>query len=229
MTDPADRPTEPTRVLIADDQQVVRMGLRLVLEQLGFEVVAEATTGREAVALAAEHRPDVCLLDIRMPEMDGLRATAEIAGSAAVPIPVVILTTFDADEYLDEAIANGASGFVLKDAGPALIAEAIRAAVRGDALIDPSMTIRYLRRRAAPADGPAAAPPRELASLSDRELDVVRAIAVGRTNEEIGAELFVSLSTVKSHVTSILTKLGVRNRVEIAAWAWRHHLVPPSP
>jgi DNA-binding NarL/FixJ family response regulator len=211
-------------VLIADDQHVVRLGLRLILEQLGFTVVAEASTGREAVDLAARHRPDVCLLDIRMPGLDGLAATRPIAGrSASHPIPVVVLTTFDHDEYLDEAISNGVSGFLLKDSGPTLLAEALHAAVRGDALIEPSMTIRYLRRRHQDLPAPTRSP--ELDKLSDRELEVVAAIAIGRTNDEIRADLFVSLSTVKSHVATVLTKLDLRNRVEIAAWAWQHGLV----
>lgn len=211
------------RVLIADDQHVVRSGLRVILERLGFLVVAEATTGREAVSLARQHRPDVCLLDIRMPNMDGLTATGLIAGADVVdPIPVVVLTTFDLDEYLDVAIRNGASGFLLKDSGPALIEEALQAAVRGDALIAPSMTLRMLRRQAAVDPPRPSADQTERDRLTARELDVVAAVALGRTNQEIQQELFISLSTVKSHLTSVQTKLGLRNRVEIAAWAWRH-------
>ena len=211
------------RILVADDQRVVRLGLRLILEKLGFEVVGEAVTGRQAIELATSLRPDVCLLDIRMPELDGLAACRRIAGAAAnEPVPVVVLTTFDHDEYLDEAIDAGASGFLLKDAGPTLIAEAIHAALRGDALIDPSMVVRMLRRRqGAPSDVSAD----EIAKLSARELDVVSAVARGRTNDEIKNSLFISLSTVKSHLTSVQHKLGLRNRVEIAAWAWRHGVV----
>jgi DNA-binding NarL/FixJ family response regulator len=212
------------RVLVADDQQVVRSGLRVILEKLGFEVVAEAATGRDAVALADQFRPDVCLMDIRMPGLDGLQATRRIAGPGVTnPIPVVVLTTFELDEYLDQAIANGASGFLLKDAGPALISEAIHAAVRGDALIAPSMTLRYLRRlrtTTAPV-----VPVAESVKLSARELDVAAAVAVGRTNQEIADDLFISLSTVKTHLANVQTKLDLRNRVEIAAWAWRYGIV----
>jgi DNA-binding NarL/FixJ family response regulator len=211
------------RVLVADDQRVVRFGLRLILEKLGFEVVGEAETGRQAVEMAAQLRPDVCLLDIRMPDLDGLAACRRIAGPESDhPIPVVMLTTFDHTEYLDEAIDNGASGFLLKDAGPPLIAEAIDAALRGDALIDPSMVVRLLRRRQeAPSDVSAT----EIAKLSARELDVVAAVARGLTNDEIKNSLFISLSTVKSHLTSVQQKLQLRNRVEIAAWAWRYGVV----
>lgn len=213
-------------VLIADDQQVVRSGLRLILEHLGYRVVAEATTGEEAVGLARRHRPDVCLLDIRMPAMDGLTATRLIAGpDVGDPIPVVVLTTFDLDEYLDVAIRNGASGFLLKDSGPALIDEALQAAVRGDALIAPSMTLRLLRRQRSEAPSPPSTSQVERDKLSARELEVVAAVALGRTNQEIQDQLFISLSTVKSHLASVQTKLGLRNRVEIAAWAWRHAVV----
>jgi DNA-binding NarL/FixJ family response regulator len=210
------------RVLIADDQQVVRAGLRLILHQSGVDVVAEAANGSEAIDLAREFSPDVCLLDIRMPVLDGLSATRHIAGDLAkTPIPVVILTTFDSDEYLQDAIDNGASGFMLKDSGPTLLVEALLAAVRGDALIDPAMTVRFLRRT-----GPSPARPEpELGGLSNRELEVVAALGRGRTNEEIGQELFISLSTVKTHIAAVISKLDLRNRVEIAAWAWRNGIV----
>lgn len=212
-----------TRILIADDQPMVRSGLRLILETLGYDVVGEAADGHAAVAAARSLRPDVVLMDIRMPGLDGLAATAALAGpSVADPVTVVVLTTFDLDEYVHTAIANGASGFLLKDAGPALIAEAIEAAVRGDALISPSITVRLLQHlhehRLAPAPD---------CGLTDRELEVIRCVAEGRTNAEVSAELFVSLSTVKSHLASIQGKVGARNRVEIAAWAWRHGVVAP--
>lgn len=205
-----------TRVLIADDQPMVRSGLRMILESQGVEVVAEASDGREAVRLARQVRPDVCLLDIRMPEMDGLEATRLLAGPDVVePIPVVVVTTFDLDEYVRGALANGASGFLLKDAGPGLLLEAVRAAVQGDALISPSVTVRFLEHFVDAA-------PRERldAGLTEREEEIVVAVARGRTNQEISAEHFVSLSTVKTHLANIQTKLGVRNRVEIAGWAW---------
>jgi DNA-binding NarL/FixJ family response regulator len=215
------------RVLIADDQEMVRSGLRLILEdQPDITVVAEAADGAEAVALARRLRPDVCLVDIRMPRLDGIEVTRALAG-AGVPDPlrVVIVTTFDLDEYVYGALRSGAVGFILKSAGPALLVEAIRAASTGDALISPSITVRLLRHLA-PAKAPAAAEP--AVPLSERETEVIRAIARGRTNHEIGAELFISLSTVKSHVASVQSKLGLRNRVEIAAWAWESRLVDPT-
>ena len=212
------------RVLVADDQAMVRSGLRLILEdQPDISVVGEAPDGVEAIAQARRLRPDVCLVDIRMPRLDGLDVTRALAGpGVADPLRVVVVTTFDTDEYVHRALRHGAVGFILKDAGPALLVEAVRAAVGGDALISPSVTVRLLRHltaAAAPASGEGAS------RLSARELEVVRAIAIGRTNREIAAELFISLSTVKSHVSGIQTKLGLRNRVEIAAWAWANRLV----
>lgn len=205
-----------TRVLIADDQPMVRSGLALMLETHGMEVVAQAADGATAVRLARELRPDVCLLDIRMPVMDGLEATRLLAGPDVIePIPVVVVTTFDLDEYVRGAISNGASGFLLKDVGPTLLVEAVHAAVNGDALISPSVTVRFLQHFASTttrnrADG----------VLSSREEELVVAVARGRTNQEISEELFISLSTVKSHLTNIQNKLGLRNRVEVAGWAW---------
>jgi DNA-binding NarL/FixJ family response regulator len=210
------------RVVIADDQEMVRSGFRLILESQGVEVVGEAGDGRTAVSLAEQLRPDVCLLDIRMPVLDGLEATRLLAGpDVARPIPVVVVTTFDLDDYVRQAIRNGASGFLLKDAGPALLLEAVRAAAAGDALVSPSVTVRFLQHfaNADRADRPDAAAPSS--ALTEREEDVVREIARGRTNAEIGAELFISLSTTKTHVANIQAKLGARNRVEIASWAWQ--------
>jgi DNA-binding NarL/FixJ family response regulator len=206
------------RVVIADDQEMVRSGFRLILEASGFDVVGEAGDGRAAVRLARQLRPDVCLLDIRMPQLDGLEATRQLAGPGVVdPIPVVVVTTFDLDEYVLAAIRNGASGFLLKDAGPALLIEAVRAAAGGDALVSPSITVRLLEHYAR-AGGASA--PQPTTPLTDREEEVLRAVARGLTNAEIGAELFISLSTVKTHIGSIQTKLGARNRVELASWAW---------
>lgn len=207
-------------VLLADDQAMVRGGLRLILEdQPDITVVGEAADGAEAVALARRLRPDVSLVDIRMPRLDGIEVTRALAGPGVPdPLRVVIVTTFDLDEYVYGALRAGAVGFILKDAGPALLAEAVRAASTGDALISPSITLRLLRHM---APAPAAAP---ATPLSRRETEVIRAIAKGRTNNEIAAELFISLSTVKSHLASAQAKLGLRNRVEVAAWAWESRL-----
>ena len=201
------------RVLIADDQAMVRSGLRHILEaQPGITVVGEAADGAEAVALGRELRPDVCLVDIRMPRLDGLEVTRALAGpQVRDPLRVVIVTTFDHDEYVYGALRAGAAGFLLKDAGPALLAEAVRAAAAGDALISPSVTVRLLRDLAAARAQAAREAP--AVPLSGREIEVARTIARGRTNQEIAAELVISLSTVKSHVAAIQAKLGVRNRV----------------
>ncbi|SCL70911.1 two component transcriptional regulator, LuxR family [Micromonospora citrea] len=211
------------RVLLADDQAMVRGGLRLILEdQPDIHVVAEAADGVDAIAKARQLRPDVCLVDIRMPRLDGIEVTRALAGPGVPhPMRVVVVTTFDLDEYVYGALRGGAAGFILKDAGPALLVEAVRAAHDGDALVSPSITVRLLRHLTGPARGAG----RPLPSLSAREVEVVREIARGRTNLEIGAELFISLSTVKSHVSTIQTKLGLRNRVEIAAWAWENRIV----
>ncbi|WP_460958406.1 response regulator [Parasphingorhabdus pacifica] len=212
--------------MIADDQEMVRAGFRMILEsQDDIEVVADVSNGTDAVRLAKEKRPDVCLMDIRMPGMDGLEATKQLAGSNATdPIKVVVVTTFDLDEYVSAALSNGASGFLLKDAGPALLIEALHAAVRGDALVSPQITVRLLKHFAQP-DRPErrALPPAE--GLTQRELDVVRATARGLTNTEIGQELFMSLSTVKTHLAAAQSKINARNRVETASWAWRTGLM----
>ena len=207
------------RVLVADDQEIVRTGLRMILDaQPDIEVVAEAGDGIEAVRLAQELRPDVCLLDIRMPRLNGLEATRALAGPEVVdPIAVVVITTFDLDEYVHGALKAGARGFLLKDAGPELLSQAVHAAANGEALIAPSVTVRLL---AAFAAGSSATPVQPVDPLTAREEEVLLAVARGRTNAEIGDELHISLSTVKSHLASLMTKLAVRNRVEIALWAY---------
>ncbi|MGH3431742.1 MAG: response regulator [Thermocrispum sp.] len=213
------------RVLIADDQEMVRMGFRMILDaQPDIEVVADVADGVEAVRKARELRPDVCLLDIRMPGMDGLEVTKQLAGpDVADPLRVVVVTTFDLDEYVYTALRNGASGFLLKDAGGVLLIEAVRAAQRGDALVSPQVTVRLLRHFSGPALTDGAEPPSE--PLTPRETDVARTVARGLTNTEIGAELFLSLSTVKTHLAAAQAKIGARNRVEVAAWAWRSGLM----
>ncbi len=205
------------RVLLADDQEMVRSGFRLILEANGMEVVGEAGDGRTALALARHLRPDVCLLDIRMPEPDGLEVTRLLAGpGVADPLAVVVVTTFDLDEYVRAAISNGASGFILKDAGAALLVEAVRAAAVGDALVSPSVTVRFLEH----FRGVSSEPRQPAVPLTPREEDVLVAAARGRTNSEIGAELHMSLGTVKTHLGNLQSKLAARNRVELAAWAW---------
>ncbi|MEU4579428.1 response regulator [Nonomuraea sp. ATR24] len=205
------------RVLVADDQEITRTGLRMILDaQPGIEVVGEAGDGRRAVELARRLRPDVCLFDIRMPYLDGIQATRALAGpDVPDPLAVVVITTFDLDEYVHAALRAGARGFLLKDAGTELLTQAVRAAAGGDALIAPSVTVRLL---AAFAGAAPPAPPVE--PLTDREEQILAAVARGRTNSEIADELRITLSTVKSHVANLMTKLGVRNRVEIAMWAY---------
>lgn len=205
------------RVLIADDQESVRTGLRLLLETLpDIEVVGEAPDGVSAVRSARRLRPDVALVDIRMPGMDGLQVTELLAGPGVEdPIAVVIITTFDLDEYVHGALRAGAKGFLLKDAGGTLIGEAIRAAADGESLVSPRVTTRLLSTFA--TRRPAAAPAEPLTA---REEEVLALLSSGLTNDEIGDRLFVSLGTVKAHIGAILTKLGVRNRVEAAMWAY---------
>jgi len=213
------------RVIVADDQEIVRTGLRMILDaQPGIEVIGEAADGRSAVEMARRLRPDVCLFDIRMPGIDGIEATRALAGPAVDhPLAVVVITTFDLDDYVYAALRAGARGFLLKDAGPVLLAQAIHAAANGDALIAPSITARLL---GAFADtGPGTSPVQPIEALTDREEQVLVAVARGRTNGEIGDDLHVSLSTVKTHIASVMAKLGARNRVEIAIWAYETHRV----
>ncbi|WP_413105239.1 response regulator [Streptomyces sp. Inha503] len=218
-------------VVIADDQELVRMGFSLILGvRPGITVVGEAADGVECVELARRLRPRVVLADIRMPRLDGLEVVRQLAGpGVADPMNVVVITTFDQDDYVRTALRNGACGFLLKDASPDLLVEAVQAAARGDALISPAVTVRLLRRLEATERGTAQAPEgSDDAGLSERERDIVRLVAVGRTNQEIGDELFLSLSTVKTYLARIQAKLNARNRVEVAAWAWEHGAVRGS-
>ncbi|GAB3083784.1 response regulator transcription factor [Micromonospora schwarzwaldensis] len=208
------------RVLVADDQDIVRAGLCMILDaQPGITVVGQAADGRRAIAMARSLRPDVCLLDIRMPEVDGIEATRQLAGAdVADPLPVVVITTFDLDEYVYGALKAGARGFLLKDAGAEMLAQAVQAAARGDALIAPNITARLLSSFA--NSRPRSMPPEPVEPLTAREEQVLLAAARGRTNSEIGDDLFISLSTVKTHIAALMRKLNARNRVEIVMWAY---------
>ncbi|GJF33781.1 DNA-binding response regulator [Kitasatospora sp. NE20-6] len=215
-------------VVIADDQEMVRAGFRMILDsQDDIEVLADVADGVAALEAAERLWPDVLLLDIRMPGVDGLEVTRRLNAPGRAHTPrIVIVTTFDLDAYVAAALRDGAGGFLLKDASAAMLVEAVRAAAAGDALISPAITVRLLRelRPAARRAGP-----REPSEpLTGRERDVVRRLAHGRTNAEIAADLFVSLSTVKSHLANVQAKLRARNRVEIAAWAWASGL-PDEP
>ncbi|MEV7580149.1 response regulator transcription factor [Streptomyces erythrochromogenes] len=204
-----------TRILIADDQEDIRNGFRLILDsQPDMTVVGEAADGERAVALARQLRPDVVLADIRMPRLDGLEVTRLLVPETRV----VVVTTFDLDEYVHTALRNGACGFLLKRSGPALLIEGVRAAMAGDTLISPQITVRLLSRLSppTPAARPAAHP------LTERELEIVRLVARGLTNAEIGTELFITAGTAKTHIANVQAKVGTRNRVGIAAWAWEH-------
>ncbi len=213
------------RVVVADDQEIVRTGLAMILgAQPDIDVVGQAADGREAVEVARRLRPDVCLFDIRMPELDGIEATRRLAGPAVEdPLAVVVITTFDLDEYVYAALRAGARGFLLKNAGTDMLAQAVHAAASGDALIAPSITARLLAAFA--NTGPTAPSPQPVDPLTDREEQILVAVARGRTNNEIAGEFYITLSTVKSHLTSLMTKLGARNRVEIAMWAYETNRV----
>ncbi|MDN4475103.1 response regulator transcription factor [Demequina sp. SYSU T00192] len=220
------------RVALVDDQAMVRVGLRMILEsEDDVEVVAEATSGVDAARIVADHAPDVVLMDVRMPGMDGLSATREVL--AAHPgTRIVILTTFDDDEYVYEALRAGASGFLLKSVeGDALVA-AVRVVAGGEALLAPEVTRRVIEQfaRTSPGTVEEAEPSAEaVGDLSEREVEVLRLMARGLSNQEIAAELFVSATTVKTHVSHILTKLGVRDRVQAVVEAYDSGIVLPRP
>jgi DNA-binding NarL/FixJ family response regulator len=216
-----------TSVLIADDQSLVRAGFRLILEsQPDLEVVGEAQDGVEAVALTRRHHPDVVLMDIRMPRLDGLGATRQILENGSSRCRIVMLTTFDLDEYVYEALRAGACGFLLKDVTPEQLIAAVRLVAAGDALLAPSITRRLIERYAV-RDAPSGLT-RDISELTPREADVLRLIARGLGNQEIGEKLFVSEATVKTHVAHILDKLHVDNRVQAVVAAYESRLVTPG-
>jgi DNA-binding NarL/FixJ family response regulator len=216
------------RVVIADDQALVRGGFRALLDaQDDISVAAEAADGDEAVALALEHRPDVVLMDIRMPGVDGLEATKRIAGDDRLAgVKVVILTTFDLDEYVFEAIRAGANGFLVKDTEPDELLRAVRAVVAGDALLSPRVTRRLIAEFATRARTPVAAPAHE--GLTDREREVVALVAEGLSNDEIAARLVMSAATAKTHVSRSMIKLGARDRAQLVVLAYESGLVRPG-
>lgn len=216
-----------TRILIVDDQSLVRAGFRLILEsQTDFEVVGEGQDGTEAVSLARRHHPDVLLMDIRMPRLDGLEATRQILENGSSQCRIVMLTTFDLDEYVYEALRAGACGFLIKDVTPEQLIAAVRLVAAGDALLAPSITRRLIERYAV-RDAPSAVT-RDISELTPREADVLRLIARGLGNQEIAEKLFVSEATVKTHVAHIFDKLHVDNRVQAVVVAYESRLVSPG-
>jgi DNA-binding NarL/FixJ family response regulator len=209
--------TDPLTLVIVDDQELVRAGFRMVLEHAGLKVLAEAGDGAEAIQAANQHEPDVVLMDIRMPRMDGIEATRRIL--ARLPsTKVVVLTTFDLDEYVYAAIRAGASGFLLKDVSPNDLVHAVHSVARGDVLLAPRLTRRLLERFVANPPPGIQAP--RLDTLTERELEVLRLVASGRSNAEIGRELFLTEATIKTYVSHLLTKLGVRDRVQLTVLAY---------
>ena len=209
-----------TRVVVVDDQELVRTGFAMILEKAGLEVVGHGSDGEEGIALALEHRPDVVLMDVRMPGVDGIEATRRITAVPDAP-RVLVLTTFDLDEHVFAAVEAGASGFLLKDVAPDDLVHAVRVVARGEAMLAPALIRRLLERFARPSS--AARP--STVELSERETGVARLVARGRSNAEIAGELFLSEATVKTYVSRLLTKLDLRDRVQVAVWAYESGLV----
>ena len=214
------------RVVVADDQADIRSAFRMIVDSQPDMVVAgEAIDGESALEVARHLAPDVMLMDIRMPKLDGLEVTQRLLSDPRTAgIRVIVVTTFDLDEYVGKALSLGACGFLLKRSGPNLLIESIRAAISGDMLISPQITVRllsHLNERSKPATAGS-----EI--LSVRELEIARHVAQGQTNSEIASELFISAGTVKTHLANIAGKLGIRNRVGIAAWAWEHGIAEPN-
>jgi DNA-binding NarL/FixJ family response regulator len=221
------------RVLLVDDQAVIRAGLRTMLEhEPDLTIVGEAGNGAQAVEVVAASRPDVVLMDVRMPDVDGIEATRRILASGAATLPaVLVLTTFDDDEYVFGALQAGAAGFLLKDAGPDALVAAVRTVATGDALVDPAVTRRLVERWVALEETSASTSrpaPASVGSLSAREQEILVGLARGRTNRELAGDLFVSEATVKTHVSNLLTKLGVRSRVQAVVLAYETGVVRPG-
>jgi DNA-binding NarL/FixJ family response regulator len=219
--------SDPVRLVVADDQALVRAGFVMILEtEPDIDVVGEAATGSQAVAIVAELRPDVVLMDVRMPEMDGLEAARIISSTVTDPPRIIMLTTFGLDDYVFEALRSGASGFLLKDTPPDDLVAAIRVVAAGDALLAPSVTRRLIEEFAARPQPTTTRPGMDL--LTDRELEVLRHVARGMSNAEIAEALFVSETTIKSHVSHVLTKLAVRDRVQAVVAAYESGVVSPG-
>ena len=211
-----------TRVVVVDDQELVRTGFELILTRAGIDVVGQAGDGLEAVEVVAATEPDVVLMDVRMPRLDGIEATRRVLARRP-EVRVLVLTTFDLDEYVYAAVQSGACGFLLKDVSPDDLVHAVRVAARGDAIVAPVLTRRLLERFA--AGPPVGELPADLATLAERELEVLRLVSRGRSNQEIAAELFLSEATVKTYVSRLLSKLGKRDRVGLAVLAYESGLV----
>ncbi|MFF2620496.1 response regulator [Oerskovia jenensis] len=217
-----------TRVVLVDDQAVVRAGFTVILESEGFEVVGEASNGADAVRVARRERPDVVCMDVRMPGGDGITATRALAGPGVVdPVPVLVVSTFDLDDYVFGALEAGASGFLLKDAEPDVLVDAVRRVASGEGLVDQTLTRRVIdefARRRSPAT------PDEVASglLTSREHDILALLCRGQSNAEIAATLFLEASTVKSHLSRIMTKTGMRDRVQLVVWAYERGIAAPG-
>ena len=226
----------PTRVLLADDHEMVRAGFRIILgSQPDIEIVGEAATGTEALARATELQPDVICMDVQMPDMDGLEATRQITSGGNVASAVLILTTFDRDDYLFEALSAGASGFLLKNSTPEQLIDAVRVVAAGDALLAPAVTRRVIERFGTTTDAPASAVgtatvsrPVALDSLTEREAEVLELVAQGLSNAEIARQLFVGEATVKSHVSKVLQKLALRDRIQAVVYAYEHGVAVPG-
>ncbi|SDY75438.1 response regulator [Herbiconiux ginsengi] len=233
-------PNDGIRVVLADDQDLVRVGLRIILEsEDGIEVVGEARDGREAVELVTALAPDVVCMDVQMPGLDGLAATRELV-AAGTPSGILVLTTFDRDDYLFDALEAGASGFVLKNSSPEALVAAVQIVARGDALLSPDVTRRVIERfsarrsdgngsnGAAPDASPEITPAPQLAGLTDRERQVLELLAAGRSNSEIATALFLGEATVKTHVSKILQKLGLRDRIQAVVFAYENGVAVPG-